>query len=299
MSNKPSHKTMDDIQATIDQLSGVITGWTHPKGKIKTPVLQGGLTDANLPADLCPDKLSPALAFSRATAHYAKQGRTIGKVRRRGDWQHYQITYVINDGRELDHKKQALVRLNCLTGDLLGDDDAVVKEIREGMDAQHATRNGQDLTRIIQKLCKRHFSLFPIVANKGVAYFTPAEELPWLLKLQILVERCGGFLSLFPVPKGDQISKQSITKAVNDGLTQLLDQLTSAADAMEESFKGNGTGRKTNKSTLDARVKDWQEVKFKIESYHEYLEGCKGKLTARSTEIGERFAEMTKHWSED
>lgn len=294
----PTHIPAEDIQAAIKRLEGVTTGWTNPKGPIPTAELRGGLVDAGLEEELCPELLSPALAFSRATADFKKEGRIIGKVRRDGDWQTYQITFVHNTGKELDHKKQCLVKLNCLDGSLQGDDSNIVDEIALAMNKEHIKRNGQDLTRLIQRLCKNNFSLFPIVAGKGVAYFTPAAELPWLLKLKILVERCGGFLSLFPIPKGDVLAKSSITKAVSDGITGLLDQLTEAADGIEESFKSNGEGRKFKQSTIDARVKDWEEAKFKIESYHQYLEGCKGKLSARAAKIGERFSELTKQLSE-
>lgn len=293
----PIHKSLEDIQSVISGLSGAVAGWPTPKGPTRIDVVREALVDVNLPVEYAPD-LSPALAFSRATADYKREGRKVEKVNRVGDLQSFQVTWVANDGKELTHTKQCIVFLNCINGELTGDNSSVVDDIKGRMDTENLYRNGQDITRIIQKVCKGNADFFEIVDGKGVAYFVPVEHVPLLLRLQTFIEKCSGRLSLFPVPKDDAISKQSVTAAVNNGLTVLLDNLEVAAKAIEEAAIET-EGRKTRKSTLESRIKEWEEAKFKINAYHEYLGGCRGRLSARAAEIGERFSTLLNNWEEE
>ena len=274
-------------EPTTTDLLGEIITWDAQSAEIDVQKIRQALTDTGLDTDYARD-LSTKSAFSRAATHL-KENRTIDKVVENAKAQEitFQLTRkAVNDGvMQFDYETQ--ITLNTQSGDI----SCGIPEIEAQAQALFAhamqVRTATDITRMVQKMFKDRADLFPINPSKGIAYFVPDAHKGFTSKVKDFMDKVGGTLWLFPVPKGTDHGNASVRDAVSNGLEALLAELNEAVEQWDDS---------TRNDTVKRKLEHWRAIKHKAESYATYLEAnqqavldkiadAKAALVAKYTEI--------------
>ena len=253
---------------TTADLLGHVVAWQFPSNQIAYSDVRKALESAGLNPEYAKE-LRPAAAFSRA-AKGLKEQRRIDKVKSEKGITRFQLTHVKNDGEQIDFTRETEVKLESETGIITCPNAAIEQQARDLFRDAMATRTNNDCTRLVQELFKQNADLFPLVPEKGVAYFVPVAHSAFLAKVRNFAEACGGSFYPFPVPKGTAIGNASVRDTVASGLANMISELNAAVSDWDDT---------TRASTTDKAIKRWEQITYKTEAYAVYLETEKDKLT--------------------
>lgn len=265
-------------------LAGHVVLWQFPSNEISYSEVREALIFADLDPDLAKE-LRPAAAFSRA-AKGLKEERRIDKVRQVKGVIKFQLTGVVK-GEHIDFHRQTDIELDSETGVIHCPDDEIQQKARDLFKAAIVTRTSNDCTKMVQLLFRDNADLFPVIPEKGVAYFVPIEHAKFLEKVQQFATACGGSLYPFPVPKGTAVGDRSVKQTIASGLQAMVDELNQTVSDWDHT---------TRSSTESKAVKRWEAITYRTEAYAAYLESekenldkalveAKSKLTAKILEV--------------
>lgn len=257
--------------ATRDLL-GHVVAWQFPSNQIGYDDVKAALESAGLDPEAAKE-LRPAAAFSRA-AKGLKEQRRIDKVKTEKGITRFQLTGVANDGMEIEFTRETEIALATETGVITCDNAAIEQQARDLFADALRTRTNNDCTRLVQELFKANADLFPLIPEKGVAYFVPVAHSAFLAKVKMFAESCGGNLYPFPVPTGTAAGNASVKDAVASGLRSMIDELNNAVESWDST---------TRNSTTEKAIATWEKITYKTEAYAVYLDAERDKLTEALT----------------
>jgi hypothetical protein len=282
-------------QITNKDLSGDIVTWSMATAEVPVLEVRSALL-SSFPA--CSEEreackpLSHESAFSRAIAPLKKEGRLVEKVKKEGSRVLHQFTLEQNTGSAIHHQRETFVTLDTETGLVDGADKDIIDRVQDGMAQAQLVRKRQDITGLVQKFFRENADLLSINQQLGVAYFVPARFFPYADKVENFLKLVGGHLGRFPVPSGTERGDRSVSKAVGDGLDYLIDELDKTVSSVESA---EDEGRTIRSDTLKSRLKEFELIQYKIESYHVYLGDTQRELLEKANKIGQRLqAQLTK-----
>lgn len=283
-------------ESTIDttNLLGEVVTWDLRAAEVSYTRVVDALKDAGLDPDEAKE-MTPRSAFGRA-CKWLRDERAIDKLQydKTTGAAQFQFTRRHLAGGKYEYDYECVLSLDCNTGAVsCPENPALEQHARELLQHSIATRNAQDVTRLVQRLFQEHADLYPINPRKGVAYFVPEQHRSFTEKVDAFLHAMGGSLSRFPVPKGTPQGNASVKDAVQSGLQSLLNELGDAVEGWDET---------TRKSTMDKALERWQAIRHKVECYEEYLgaeqERLKEELSRAKEELARRITELKPDESE-
>lgn len=260
------------------QLHGEVVTWNVEAGDIAYSKIRDALQQAGLPTTAARE-LSPSSAFGRAIKHL-KENRSIDKVdtKQRGRIT-FQLTRIEQtEDERLDFNYEAQVVLDTSTGSISCSDEFIEQQAIMLFDHAMATRNAQDVTRLVQTLFRDNADLFPINPRKGVAYFVPDQFSDFTGQVEKFLKICGGSLSRWPVPRGDENGDNSVAGAVTDGIDAMVTELNEAVAEWTDN---------TRPETMERACKRFQAIEYKMQAYSEYF-GEQAQALEQRIEDGKR-----------
>lgn len=208
----------------------------------------------------------PRQAMARACKELADQ-RVIDVISRSKDEVVFQFTKKQLDSagveKEMHFVKETYVTLDVATGKISCKDSAIQELAQKELDRCTEERTGGDISNIVKQLLEDNADIFSI-RDQGGVYFVPKEHLPYLAKVGSFLEKLGGGLRCFSVPKGDAVSDASVTDVVSKGLQEVLDQHRKAVA---------GFTLATRDSTIEECARRIQATRVKAQAYASYLAG--------------------------
>lgn len=267
-------------------LLGEVVAWDmNPKnlagGLVTYHDMQQALRDAGLDPDAAKE-MKPRAAFSRACKDL-KKDRSIDKLKQaKGSSScSFQFTKKLVQDSKIDFDYECQVHLDTDSGAITCPEQPALEAEATALFA-HARqmRNAQDVTRLVQKLFTDNASLFPLVPNKGVAYFVPEVHREFTAKVDDFLQKLGGKLCRMPVPTGTAEGNASVRDAVQAGLSTVVDELNAAVDGWDDT---------TRHSTMEKAIKRWEAVEFKVDAYAEYLGSEQERVQKKLAEAKERL----------
>jgi len=145
------------------------------------------------------------------------------------------------------------------------------EEAQKQLDEAMTTRTTSDITNIVQKLFKREegqLDLCPI-RDQGGAYFVPHEAEVFVDKVEMFLEKLGGYVRRLPIYGGTKKGDAAVQDIVSDAMAQLVDDHRQAVTK----FTIN-----TQRGTIESAAAKIQETRVKIEAYAHYLQARKDDL---------------------
>jgi hypothetical protein len=255
----------------MSALLGEVVAWSMRQSETQFSDVMKALEVAGLdPAEA--KELSPRSAWTRATREM-KENRTIDKIDAKGGLVKFQFTHKALEHGRFEFDYELTVTLDCDTGKVTCDEKPeFAKHAEELLVQAMARRNASDITRLVQRLFEKHADLFPIVPDKGVAYFVPDKHKEFTAKVERFLNAMGGSLHRLPVPKGTDEGNRSVKEAVNSGLEALLKELN---DSVAE-WDGD-----TRPKTMERAVDKFQAIAYKVDAYADYLASSQDALKAK------------------
>jgi hypothetical protein len=142
------------------RLLGEVISWTCPAVTVKYRAVIDALRDADLNETVARE-LAPRHAFSRACKKLARQ-RIIRQVCEDESTITFQFTAEKREGDRFQYELETILSLDKATGKVTCPLAGLATLAQEHLDDCIASRNGSDITRIIQRIFERHADLFPI-----------------------------------------------------------------------------------------------------------------------------------------
>jgi hypothetical protein len=267
------------------RLLGEVISWTCPAVTVKYRAVIDALGDAGLDETVARE-LAPRHAFSRACKKLARE-RIIRQVSEDEATITFQFTAEKRDGDRYQYELETLLTLDKATGKVTCPMGGLATLAQEHLDDCIASRNGGDITRIIQRLFERQADLFPIRERGGV-YFVPAEYAGFVDRVQTLLGKVNGRLARFPVPAGTPHGDASVKDAVACGIASLIEDHRVAIARF---------GEDTRPSTLERAAERIRLTRHKLECYSEYLAGERERLerdlSLASAELRKKVESLT------
>jgi hypothetical protein len=248
------------------KLLGEVISWTCPSTSVRHKDVVEALRDSGLDESAARE-LAPRHAFARACRKLAKQ-RVIRQVSEDQSTLVFQFTQESRIGDRYEYTLETLLTLDKAKGKVSCDLPGLATLAQEQLDDCLGTRNGGDLTRMIQRLFERKADLFPIRERGGV-YFCPAEHVGFLGRVQAFLGKVSGRLARFPVPSGTAQGDRSVREAVASGLQALIEEHRQAIASF---------GEDTREGTLARAAERVRLVRHKLSAYSEYLAGERDRL---------------------
>ncbi|MCE9564282.1 MAG: hypothetical protein K8U57_19740 [Planctomycetes bacterium] len=248
------------------RLLGEVIAWACPGLSVSHTALVAALEAAGLDPAVARE-LAPRHAFSRACRALSDQ-RIIRPVAEDATTIKFQFTSESREGDRFEYTLETMLSLDKQTGSVTCELAGLATLAQEELDRCIATRNGSDVTRIVQKLFERQADLFPVRPGGG-CYFVAQRHAEFTDQIQDLLNRVGGRLLRFPVPAGTPEGDRSVTQAVADGLAAVVAEHHAAVALF---------GDDTRPDTLERAADKIRSTKFKIMAYSEYLTGEKERL---------------------
>lgn len=263
-------------------LLGEIVTWDLRSAQVSYDLVKKSLVDSGLDESLAAE-LTPRSAFTRACRDL-KKDRAIDKLRLENGVATFQFTHKAFTGSLIEFDFECAVELDTDTGKITCDaNPELEKEAADLISVAMATRNAQDITRIVQKLFHNNADLYAI-HRRGFAYFVPEEHRDFTNQVEKFLARLGGNLARFPVPKGTQSGNASVRDAVQLGLTALLDELNESVSQW---------GDTTKKKTMEKAQERLDQLLYKVDAYSEYLgaeqERLKQAMTQAKTDLAAKI----------
>lgn len=267
------------------ELLGEVVSWDLQGSVLSLGQIQDALRDSGLDPNEA-SELTNRQAFGRACREL-KQNRAIDKLQiGKGPIAKFQLTKKETSSTgTIDFDYEAIIELNCDTGAIsCPESSELEKQATELLAFAMQTRTTPDVTRIVQRLFKRHADLFPI-NRRGIAYFVPEAHREFTAKVDGFLERLDGQLSRFPVPRGTEQGNASVKDAVQGGLAAMIEELNQVVANWDDG---------TRKNTMEKQFEKYQAVAYKCDAYAIYLEsaqdGLKAKLSEAKAELARKIA---------
>lgn len=258
---------MNEQNAT--ELLGEVVAWDMPAKEVPLSTVKSALQSAGIATDI--PELRAQTAFGRACKPIRK-GNLLLAHKRKDAEKRYQLN-TLTEGEQINIGYVATLTLDTETGRVKCSEDwQLAEKLQEGTQEQLETRNASDITRIVQQLFTRHADLFPLVPQKGVAYFVPEAHRDFTGRVDKFLRQLGGKLCRMPVPKGTTEGNASVQDAVKTGLDEMVAQLQEAVAGWEPG--------KTRTSTADKALARWEAIRHKVDCYSVFLEAERDKLGA-------------------
>jgi hypothetical protein len=248
------------------RLLGEVISWTCPSVTVRYRAVIDALRESDLDETVARE-LAPRHAFSRACKKLTRQ-RIIRQVSEDEDTITFQFTAEKKEGDRFQYELETLLTLNKTTGRVSCSLAGLATLAQEHLDECIASRNGGDITRLIQRLFERQADLFPI-RDRGGVYFVPQEHAGFVDSVQSFLGKVNGRLARFPVPAGTPHGDRSVKDAVASGIAELIQEHRAAIEAF---------GADTRPSTLTRAAERIRLTRHKLEAYKEYLAEERGRL---------------------
>jgi hypothetical protein len=248
------------------RLLGEIITWSCPGVSIRHAALIQALREAGLDEKVARE-LAPRHAFTRACKKLSER-RIIRAVSEDSHELRFQFTSEQLEGGRFRYDLEAVLALDKHTGRVSCDVPNLATLAQEQLDQCIANRNGQDVTRIIQRLFEKNADLFPI-RDRGGCYFVPERHAGFVDQIDSLVRALKGSLRRFPVPAGTAHGDRSVKEAVASGIAALIAEHSAAVE---------GFGADTRPDTLTRAAERIRQTRFKLESYAAYLAEERARL---------------------
>jgi hypothetical protein len=241
------------------RLLGEVISWTCPAVTVRYRAVIEALRDSDLDEKVARE-LAPRHAFTRACKKLARE-RIIRQVSEDEATLTFQFTSEKKEGERFQYELETLLTLDKTIGKVSCPLAGLATLAQEHLDECIASRNGGDITRLIQRLFERQADLFPIRERGGV-YFVPQEHGGFVDAVQAFLGKVNGRLARFPVPAGTPHGDRSVKDAVTGGIEDLIREHRKAIEAF---------GEDTRPSTLERAAERIRLTRHKLEAYKEYL----------------------------
>jgi len=242
---------------------------------LRNAVIAAGIDDS------CVRDLRPITAFKRAIAEY-KRDHAIDKVRKQGSIYTFQFTKKELESAQMHYNYETVVRIDSEKGIISCVDNAIQLHASSRFSHCLTYRTTSDITTMIKRLYDENADLFPLIQDKGVAYFVPTLHRDFNDRIEQLLHAVGGHLIRFPVPKGNAKGNSNVRKVIESGLDNVLDDLRVVAHSFSTS---------THESTMVKLMEKWHSANYKVDAYADYLGETKKRLVEKADEIKK---ELTK-----
>jgi hypothetical protein len=259
-------------------LLGEVISWTCPAAAVRYADLLAALADAGLDESAA-RQILPRHAFARACKKLARE-RIIRQVSEDADRITFQLTHEARDGDRFEYTLETMLGLDKATGKVTCELPGLATLAQELLDQAIVTRNGGDITRVVQRLFERQADLFPI-RDRGGVYFVPGEHTGFVDRVQQFPGRVNGRLARFPVPAGTPHGDRSVKDAVSGGIASMIDEHRRAVSEF---------GADTRKDTLERAAERVRLVRHKLSAYAAYLQDERERL---ERELAEAARELS------
>jgi hypothetical protein len=223
-------------------------------------------------------ELAPRRAFARACRQLSEQ-RIIRQVGEDDAVITFQFTAERREDGRYTYELETLLTLAKATGKVTCPLPGLATLAQEKLDECIASRTSADVTRVVQRLFERKADLFPI-REQGGAYFTPAEHVGFVDRVQAFLSRINGRMGRFPVPAGTPEGDRSVKEAVAEGIASLIAEHHAAIF---------GFGEDTRQHTLERAAQRIRLTKHNVETYSAYLADEQEKLELALTAASARL----------
>ena len=252
------------------EIHGEIIAWDTEGVTVTFAHLLEALDDSGLDRSVA-RRMLPRNAFARACRRLS-ENRIIRKVDEDEAVIRFQFTAEAKDGPRFRYDLETILSLHKESGDIECSIPGLADRARAAVDEAMGTRNGGDVTRVIQKLfddkTKADLDLVPI-RPQGGAYFVRKERLDFVDHVEAFVIRLNARLVRLPIAAGSDHGDRCVRDAVAARMTALIGEFESAV----ESF-----GTDTRERTLTAAAERVRLLRHKVDSYATYLDTEKGRL---------------------
>jgi hypothetical protein len=248
------------------RLLGEVIAWTCPGTSVKFTSLLDALRSADLDESVA-RAMQPRHAFARACKKLS-DSRIIRQVAEDESNLTFQFTAESRSGDTFQYTLETLLRLDKQSGVVRCDLPGLATLAQEHLDRAMESRNGADVTRVIQRLFDRQADLFPI-RDQGGVYFVAERFGDFVDRVQKFVSEVGGRLARFPVPVGTPQGDRSVKQAVAEGLGEVIAEHRAAV---------NSFGEDTRESTIRRAAERVHATRFKLEAYADLLLEERGRL---------------------
>jgi hypothetical protein len=252
------------------ELLGEVVAWDVTAKEVPAQLVRDGISIAGINTDL--PELRIATAFGRATKGLKKE-RLIRRRKedKKSPAKRFQVNKVDETGGTINYDYDCTLQVDTETGKVdCTEDYELAKQVEQDVQAELETRTASDITRIVKQLFERHADLFPLVPCKGVAYFVPQSHAEFVAKVDTFLRHVGGKLCRMPVPKGTEEGTQSVRDAVKAGLDEMVSELNQSVELWEPGS--------TRKSTTAKALERWEQIRYKVDAYAEFLDAERSKL---------------------
>lgn len=256
---------------------GEVVSWDCPGVGVRFAKLREALREAGLKEDLARDLL-PRHAFARAAKKLAED-RLIEPVTAAETSAEmvFQLTARSQDKDEIRYAADTKLFLDKKTGKIRGDRTELVERAQRMLNDAVDTRNGSDVTRIMQRVFDEKADLFPLRRAGGI-YFVFAEHAPFVDKVQRFLVAVGGHFNRLPVVAGSGHVDAAIGEAVTVGLTSKAAEIEKAIAELSAESK---------ESTKKRRIEEIETLKTKVEIYALYLDDRTYELEQLTKKLSE------------
>lgn len=250
------------------RLLGEVITWQVKTDSVKHNDVVNALVDAGLDDKLAREML-PKHAFTRA-AKKLTEDRVIDVLRDEADTVTFQFTKRALRGDEWKYEKETLLVLDKVTGKIKCDNDDLRKFAQGELDRCIEARTASDVTKIVQKLFGKEADLFPL-RDQGGVYFVPNEHVGFTEKVGTFLDKLGGRLLRFPVPRDTRQGDQAVQDAVAGGLQELVAEHERAIADFDLSVRPDTFVRVADRI---------HQTRVKVEAYASYLDEKREELLA-------------------
>jgi hypothetical protein len=248
------------------KLLGEVISWTCPSMTVRYRAVIEALRESELDEKVARE-LAPRHAFTRACKKLARE-RIIRQVCEDEATITFQFTAEKKEGDRFQYELETLLTLDKNTGKVSCPLAGLATLAQEQLDECIASRNGSDITRLIQRLFERQADLFPI-RDRGGVYFVPQEHAGFVDNVQTFLGKVNGRLARFPVPAGTPQGDRSVKDAVTSGIAALIEEHRTAIETF---------GEDTRPSTLERAAERIRLTRHKVAAYAEYLAEERSRL---------------------
>ena len=242
------------------RLLGEVISWTCPAVTVRYRAVIEALRESGLDEKVARE-LAPRHAFSRACKKLAQQ-RIIRQVCEDESTITFQFTRESREGDRFQYEMETLLTLEKATGKVNCPLAGLATLAQEHLDECIASRNGGDITRLIQRLFEKQADLFPI-RDRGGVYFVPQEHAGFVDSVQGFLGKVNGRLARFPVPAGTPHGDRSVKDAVSSGIATLIEEHRAAIKSFGEDTRPSTLERAAERIRL-TRHREGSQSRLRI-----------------------------------
>ena len=255
---------------------GKVVSWESPAGEVQLGILRAAVLRQGFDSSLVAD-MAPRSAFLRACKDMLadKKNRLIRKLEETSSEIKFQFTEEKKGFGELDYDKEAIVSVEKATGNLSGDDPAIVSKAQDLLNEHAQKRSTADVTRLIQKIFdKSKGDLVPLRAQGGV-YFVPDSQRDLLDRIEAILAEIGGKLNQYTV-NGDAQSRKSVANDMMGYIRNLIGDLRDSCSRVDMNSK---------ETTRKRREDDMRAAELKLSNCSHLLGSFQATLVKELKEV--------------